>query len=144
MRDGLLQLLTGAQAKPASQDFTLACQSVRQYFKNYFERTGQNANFLLNDPLVFWKQAEESGSPFKNLADLARCVLAVPATSAGSERIFSYTGMLVAPRRARIAPDTVRMYTVAHGFIKNMSLEGLLEKAEIVRQSNNVRQNEIN
>ena len=45
----------------------------------------------------------------KLLALTARVALAVPATSAPSERIFSFAGLLVSKKRAQLRGDNVQM-----------------------------------
>ena len=48
------------------------------------------------DVLDFWKQNQDV---FPLLAKMARIVLAIPASSAKSERVFSTGGLIVTPRR---------------------------------------------
>jgi hypothetical protein len=51
------------------------------------------------DSLKFWKQNKEK---FPALADLARTILGIPATSAMIEREFSKTGYIIRPHRRRL------------------------------------------
>ncbi|KAE8751265.1 hypothetical protein FOCC_FOCC002093 [Frankliniella occidentalis] len=44
---------------------------------------------------------------FRNLAKLAHQLMGQPATSAGSERVFSKAGFVMQARRNRLAPQTV-------------------------------------
>jgi hypothetical protein len=57
-----------------------------------------------SDPLLWWK---EHAVRFPLLAQLARGLLAIPASSAPSERLFSASGQLVSLKRASLSPDTV-------------------------------------
>jgi hypothetical protein len=64
------------------------------------------------DPLQWWKDNEPR---FPNLAKLARRVLAIPATSASSERIFSVSGNINSKKRARLDPEIVQDLTYLQG-----------------------------
>ena len=55
------------------------------------------------NPLDFWK---DHAALFPNLAELARSYLAVQASSAASERIFSQAKRLISCRRNRLNPQT--------------------------------------
>ncbi|XP_052132749.1 E3 SUMO-protein ligase ZBED1-like [Frankliniella occidentalis] len=55
-------------------------------------------------PLAWWKNHEKL---YPTLAQLARRYLAVPATSASSERDFSTAGNSVRPHRASLLPENV-------------------------------------
>jgi hypothetical protein len=57
------------------------------------------------DVLSFWK---ENASKYPILSMIARKVLAMPATSAGVERLFSIAGALDRARRASLLPSTIR------------------------------------
>ncbi|XP_060793315.1 zinc finger BED domain-containing protein 4-like isoform X2 [Neoarius graeffei] len=56
------------------------------------------------DPLDWWKRHEPN---FSRLSRLARKYLAIPATSAPSERVFSVGGGIVTCNRACLKPDVV-------------------------------------
>ena len=56
------------------------------------------------DIAVFWKRKKDL---FPHLYKLARSILAVPATSASSEREFSAAGFLLNEKRSRLKPETV-------------------------------------
>ena len=58
------------------------------------------------DPLEWWKSRQSS---LPVLSEVARSVLAVPATSVPSERIFSKAGQIVSKRRASLKPNHVDM-----------------------------------
>jgi hypothetical protein len=57
-------------------------------------------NFL--NPLDWWR---DNSMKYPNLATLALEYLAIPATSAPSERVFSRAGRLLTMKRASLAPD---------------------------------------
>ena len=54
------------------------------------------------DPLRWWRERE---SEFPKLAKIAQIVLAIPATSVPSERLFSSAGELLSKKRLRMKPD---------------------------------------
>ena len=53
------------------------------------------------DPLSFWRENE---SRFPNIAKLARKYLAIPASSAPSERVFSYAKLIQNRQRWSLTP----------------------------------------
>jgi hypothetical protein len=57
------------------------------------------------DILKFWVSKQYQ---YPILATIARDHLAIPATSAESERVFSVGGDIVTTKRNRLAPSTVR------------------------------------
>ena len=56
------------------------------------------------NPLSWWKLKE---SKYPILSSIARRILCVPATSAPSERLFSYAGLTISNHRNRLLPDNV-------------------------------------
>ena len=54
------------------------------------------------DPLTWWRENE---AKFYGLKMLARKYLAIPATSAPSERVFSLAGNICSRRHASLSPD---------------------------------------
>ena len=58
------------------------------------------------DPLDWWRV---QSTDFPHLAMLARRVLAIPATQAESERLFSCAGNIVTKTRNRLVPSTVEL-----------------------------------
>lgn len=62
-------------------------------------------------PLAWWKTKEEI---YPTLAPLARKYLAVQATSASSERLFSTAGNIVTVKRARLTDDNVENIAFLH------------------------------
>jgi hypothetical protein len=59
---------------------------------------------IVENPLEWWK---ENSSAFKVLSLIAKDFLAIPATSAASERIFSKAGNIVSLKRASLASKNV-------------------------------------
>ena len=55
-------------------------------------------------PLKWWK---ENNACFPRLADVARVLLGIPATSAPAERIFSTAGLTVTKLRSCLKPESV-------------------------------------
>lgn len=64
------------------------------------------------DILSWWKVI--GCSLFPAIAEVARIILAIPATSAPSERVFSTAGRTSCGDRASMKPDTVERLTMAH------------------------------
>ncbi len=56
-----------------------------------------------SDPLLYWSSAE---SRYSKLAKQAQKYLAIPASSAPVERIFSVAGKILRPDRARMTDKT--------------------------------------
>ena len=56
------------------------------------------------DPLMWWKQHQEE---FPRLARMARQYLAVPASSASPERLFSSVGLVKSDLRGRLLDTTL-------------------------------------
>ena len=73
--------------------------------------TGALTDDATTDPLQWWKKW---GSKFPNLAQLARRYLAMPATSAPVERLFSVAGLVATAKRNRLAPSTVSLLVFLH------------------------------
>ena len=73
--------------------------------------TGELTDDATTDPLKWWKKW---GSKFPNLAQLARRYLAMPATSAPVERLFSVAGLVATAKRSRLAPSTVSLLVFLH------------------------------
>ena len=63
---------------------------------------------LSSCPLLWWK---EMSPRFLVLSQAARRLLAVPASSAPSERVFSALGRITDDERARMKPDMANVLT---------------------------------
>jgi len=61
-----------------------------------------NHENMPSNPLEWWAQHE---GKYPILSSLARNVLCIPATSAPTERLFSYAGLTIADNRANLLPD---------------------------------------
>ena len=69
---------------------------------NAYVRVQQLANDT--DPLMWWKQHQQE---FPRLARMARQYLAVPASSASPERLFSSVGLVKSDLRGRLLDSTL-------------------------------------
>ena len=58
-----------------------------------------------SDVLMWWKS---NSKKYPNLSRMARDYLAIPGTSASSERIFSSGKELISDRRNSLSPDTIQ------------------------------------
>jgi hypothetical protein len=74
-----------------------------------------------SDPLLWWKI---NSIRFPLHSRLARKILAVPATSAPSERLFSSAGLTISSKRSRLTPDIADALLFTRGVWK-MSEEAL-------------------
>lgn len=70
-----------------------------------------------HDVLDWWKV---NYNIFPNLAALAKIILAIPATSAPSERNFSYAGILITNKRSQLAPTKVEKVLFIHDNFDNL------------------------
>ena len=66
---------------------------------------------VYNDPLKWWRSKQRD---FPLLAALARRVLALPASQAQSERMFSTAGKIVTPVRNQLASENVELLVYLH------------------------------
>jgi hypothetical protein len=73
-------------------------------YKSDRGQTMFNGDGVYNDPLDWWRIHYEK---YPNIWKLASCVLAIPATSAPSERVFSAAANIVNKKRVRLKPDMV-------------------------------------
>ncbi|CAF4812631.1 unnamed protein product, partial [Rotaria sp. Silwood2] len=58
------------------------------------------------NPLEFWS-SDIAATKFPILQRIARKLHSIPATSAGTERLFSHSGLILTNRRQRLAPSQV-------------------------------------
>ena len=66
------------------------------------EKSRDDKKVVYNDPLIWWKQHENK---YPTIAPLAAIVLAIPATSAPSERVWSQSALVMNVKRARMDED---------------------------------------
>jgi polyhydroxyalkanoate synthesis regulator phasin len=66
---------------------------------------------ISDDLLQWWKLQTET---FPRLRVLAQGILAIPATSAPSERVFSIAGLTIQAKRSRLAPTKVNRIVFVH------------------------------
>ncbi|CAF3044129.1 unnamed protein product [Rotaria sp. Silwood2] len=64
------------------------------------------SSIVKENPLQFWS-GEFATSKFPLLKCLARKLFSIPATSSETERLFSYSGIILNNRRQRLSPDQV-------------------------------------
>jgi hAT family C-terminal dimerisation region len=64
------------------------------------------------DDVLAWRCTQQETYP--RLSMLARVILALPATSASSERIFSTAGLMVNAKRSSLAPSAVDKIVFVH------------------------------
>lgn len=89
----------------AEEDYT---SQLLQYKNDHF-------NDLNDDILIWWKKHELQ---YPLLAKLAKQLLAIPASSAASERCFSAAGRTLEERRTRLKPSTVDSLLFLHDYYK--------------------------
>lgn len=77
---------------------------VANYMKSYKYAMRNDAGQPTN-PLDWWKTNHKD---YPNLSKLARKYLAIPATSACSERLFSAAGRTISDERSSLHSDTAR------------------------------------
>jgi len=73
-------------------------------FNEYHDYLKERFEPKNTDVLKFWKNKKDT---FPNLTSIARIAFAVPATSAGVERLFSIAGSLGRARRSRLKVEVV-------------------------------------
>ncbi|KAK3929754.1 E3 SUMO-protein ligase ZBED1 [Frankliniella fusca] len=79
-----------------------------------------NSEIDVEDMYTFWRaEMDPVTGRFRNLAKLAHKIMGKPATSAGSERVFSKAGFVMQARRNRLAPRTVHNMLFLHCYLHN-------------------------
>ena len=81
----------------------------------YRETAGAQFNdgeLHVHSPILMWWK--EHATRFPYLSQLARRYLAMPATSASVERLFSVAGQIVTAKRASLHPSTVTLLVFLH------------------------------
>jgi len=104
-----LSIISGEDVRAAYRKIVeLEIASYRATARLTFEDEKKQAN----NPLNWWKL---NAVLYPNLAKYAKRVLAIPATSAPSERIFSVAGQIVTKKRNRLTGDSVTLLVWLHG-----------------------------
>ncbi|XP_057706031.1 E3 SUMO-protein ligase ZBED1-like [Corythoichthys intestinalis] len=83
-------------------------QVVQREVMQYF---GEQPLSKRENPLLWWRT---NAARYPTLAKLAKCFLAIPATSTPSERLFSNTANFASKRKASISNEHVDMLTFLH------------------------------
>ncbi|XP_077094330.1 E3 SUMO-protein ligase ZBED1-like [Siphateles boraxobius] len=91
----------GSLFATSQMDHTDLKQKVKEEVHAYIAKESTS---LESDPLDWWRSNE---TIFPNLAKLAKCYLAVPATSVPSERVFSKAGDIVIATRSTLTSESV-------------------------------------
>lgn len=92
---------------PASQSSTSNQQSIESEVNEY-QATPELPIFndiiheTFNNPLDWWRLRQDK---FPRVSKLARKLLAIPATSAPPERVFSSAGNIITDKRSRLMSD---------------------------------------
>lgn len=76
-------------------------------------------------PLKFW---ESNSNRFGVLSQIARKYLAIPASSAGVERIFSISGWLSRARRASISSENISRLLLVREEAQRLMMQGGLKR----------------
>lgn len=98
------------------EDDTAAPKPCQDDVGEYLEDPGpMTCGGDITKVLQYWKT---TGSRFPVLQRVARKLLAVPASSAPSERLFSAAGRTVEPRRTCLLPDTVDDILFLHAALR--------------------------
>ena len=110
--DRRLMFLTRRQQQPQAQVVAnpitpkQKCEEELERYLNAMNLPLEDSEGEENDPLLWWKKNEEV---FPILAKLARIYLAIPATSAPTERIFSKASLVINRLRSRLTPANAGM-----------------------------------
>jgi hypothetical protein len=83
----------------------LKCRKLERKFVH------DDGQTTIHCPLLWWKK---HAVRFPVLAVLARQWLAIPATSAPSERVFSHAGLTIANDRASLLPENAELLILLH------------------------------
>jgi len=83
----------------------------------YFSTHLQDCPLETGDPLAWWRQNSRN---FPILSRLARKFLAIPATSASSERLFSTAGNILTSKRNSLGDDALSSMIFLRGIERDM------------------------
>jgi len=98
----------------------IACQLelVREEFTNIRQSNRHNSKQFF-DAVEYWRQDQS----FTSLHRLARMILAIPATSAASERLFSSASFEQSSSRALLSNDNLAQIVFIREAVRGMSAE---------------------
>ena len=104
MEEEMAQIETGEEVVALDSVEAVCADEIDRYVRAapLERRKMVNNRKVFNDPLVWWKQNQ---GMFPILAKLAMKYLAVQATSAPSERVFSQAQLMIRANRARMGPE---------------------------------------
>ncbi len=101
-----------------------------------------DADDAFNDPLKWWK---ENCAEYLYVANIAHKYLAIPATSAPSERVWSHLARIVSLRRAHLSDDLVgRMMYLKENLLFLQKHYHLLRKKETLKDLHHLVDLEFN
>lgn len=92
-------------------------QSLEEEFKTYIKSPTERHT---TDPLQWWNSQKKS---YPALSEVAKSVLAIPASSAASEREFSTARIVMPWNRCRLDPDTLKALMCLRHWLKIEQLE---------------------
>ena len=88
----------------------LAQVMLAQLILSNRRRVGEVSKMTPDDVMTWW----ESQNTYPNISKLARALLAIPATSVPSERIFSLAGLAINAKRSGLLPSSVDKMIFVH------------------------------
>jgi hAT family C-terminal dimerisation region len=97
--------VTSAEIVDMLDDEDCRSHHVRDVLRKMYYKCPVNKWNVKKLPLDWWKDNQEN---YPAVWAVEERYLAIPATSAPSERAFSAAGNTVTAKRCRLAPDTVR------------------------------------
>ena len=91
----------------------------------------RNPDGSFTDPLVWWEGVEKAGK-FPILCQLAEVFLAIPATSAPSERIWSRSAAVLTAKKSRMSSEVASciMFLKENGAVVRENMEFALRRAK--------------
>jgi hypothetical protein len=107
--DGILQGADHVPLDPKQNLAMFATQAAQFELRGYMKVPAED---ISTDPLQWWKLNQNT---FPLIAPIARRYLAIPASSAASERTFSTAGNIVTNKRCRLHPETVSTLVFLNG-----------------------------
>jgi hypothetical protein len=101
--------------------------SLRNQFKKfsnkYKEATAARRKYnVVHNPLEWWQQKRYV---YPHILLVVRGILAIPATSAPSERVFSSAGLTATDLRNRLSPDSVEDLVFMKGCLDTRGVESV-------------------